>query len=62
MTEFEFELSDRITKIKSMSELYDLEHKAFISFSGGEEYKQCWILWGKVYKEYERLNYRLTLN
>lgn len=27
-----------------------------------EEYKQCWILWGKVYKEYERLNYRLTLN
>ena len=47
MTEFEFELSDRITKIKSMSELYDLEHKAFISFSGGEEYKQCWILWGK---------------
>jgi hypothetical protein len=26
-----------------------------------EEYKQCWFLWGKVYKEYERLNYRLTL-
>lgn len=34
MTEFEFELSDRITKIKSMNKLYDLEHKAFISFSG----------------------------
>ena len=37
MTEFEFELSDRITKIKSMNELYDLEHKAFISFSGGKD-------------------------
>lgn len=27
-----------------------------------EEYKQCQALWGKVYKEYEKLNYRLTLN
>ena len=32
MTEFEFEVADRVTKIKSMNELYDLEHKAFISF------------------------------
>ena len=23
------------------------------------EYKQCWYIWGKVYKEYQRLNYRL---
>lgn len=37
MTEFEFDLSDRITKIKSMNELYDLEHEAFISFSGGKD-------------------------
>lgn len=37
MTEFEFELADRITKIKSMNELYDLEHNAFISFSGGKD-------------------------
>ena len=34
MTEFEFDIADRIAKIKSMNELYDLEHKAFISFSG----------------------------
>ena len=28
-----------------------------------EEYKQCELLWGKVYKEYKRLGYRLdTLN
>lgn len=41
MTEFELELelSDRITKIKSMNELYDLEHKAFISFSGEKEHE-----------------------
>ena len=24
-----------------------------------EEYKQCQILWGKVYEEYKKLNYRL---
>lgn len=23
------------------------------------EYKQCWFIWGRVYKEYQRLNYRL---
>lgn len=27
-----------------------------------DEYKQCQMIWGKVYKEYEKLNYRLTLN
>lgn len=37
MTEFDFELSDRITKIKSINELYNLEENAFISFSGGKD-------------------------
>ena len=37
MTDFEFLLSDRLQKIKSMNELYDLEHKAYISFSGGKD-------------------------
>lgn len=37
MTEFEFELSDRIQKIQSMNELYNLEENAFISFSGGKD-------------------------
>lgn len=37
MTEFEFDLQDRITKIKSINELYDLEQNAFISFSGGKD-------------------------
>ena len=37
MTENEFLLADRIAKIKSMNELYDLEHNAYISFSGGKD-------------------------
>lgn len=37
MTDFEFELSDRITKIKSIDELYNLRENAFISFSGGKD-------------------------
>lgn len=37
MTDFEFELSDRITKIKSINELYNLEENAFMSFSGGKD-------------------------
>lgn len=37
MTEYDFTLSDRITKIKSINELYDLEHNAYISFSGGKD-------------------------
>lgn len=37
MTDFDFLLSDRLQKIKSMNELYDLEHKAYISFSGGKD-------------------------
>lgn len=37
MTEFEFELQDRITKIKSINDLYNLEENAFISFSGGKD-------------------------
>ena len=37
MTDFEFELSDRITKIKSINELHNLKENAFISFSGGKD-------------------------
>lgn len=37
MTEYEFLLQDRITKIKSINEQYDLEHNAYISFSGGKD-------------------------
>ena len=37
MTENEFLLSDRIAKIKSMNELYDLENNAYISYSGGKD-------------------------
>ena len=37
MTDFEFMLQDRITKIRSMNNLYDLENKAYVSFSGGKD-------------------------
>ena len=37
MTENEFLLADRIAKIKSINELYDLENNAYISFSGGKD-------------------------
>ena len=37
MTENEFILADRIQKIKSINELYDLENNAYISFSGGKD-------------------------
>lgn len=37
MTDFEFLLGDRIQKIKQMYTDYDLEHKAYISFSGGKD-------------------------
>lgn len=37
MTENEFLLVDRIAKIKSINEQYDLEHNAYISFSGGKD-------------------------
>lgn len=37
MTENEFLLQDRITKIKSINELYNLENNAYISFSGGKD-------------------------
>lgn len=33
----DFLLMDRIQKIKSMNELYDLEHNSYISFSGGKD-------------------------
>ena len=37
MTDFEFLLSDRVQKIVSMNEMYDLENKSYISFSGGKD-------------------------
>lgn len=33
----EFLLQDRIQKIRSINDLYDLEHNAYISFSGGKD-------------------------
>ena len=37
MTENEFLLHDRIAKIKSINEQYDLENNAYLSFSGGKD-------------------------
>lgn len=37
MTEHEFTLADRIAKIKSINNLYDLENNAYVSFSGGRD-------------------------
>lgn len=37
MTENEFLLADRIQKIQSMNKLYNLEEKAYISYSGGKD-------------------------
>ena len=37
MTEHEFTLADRVAKIKSINEQYDLEHNGYISFSGGKD-------------------------
>lgn len=37
MTENEFILQDRIQKIKSINELYDLENNSYLSFSGGKD-------------------------
>lgn len=37
MNEFEFILEDRIGKIKAINSQYDLEHNAYISFSGGKD-------------------------
>ena len=33
----EFLLMDRVQKIRSINNLYDLEHNAYISFSGGKD-------------------------
>ena len=33
--EYEFTLTDRVAKIQAINEQYDLEHNAYISFSGG---------------------------
>lgn len=37
MTDFQFTLADRIQKIKSINEQYDLENNSYISFSGGKD-------------------------
>lgn len=37
MTDFDFILEDRIAKIRAINEQYDLEHNAYISFSGGKD-------------------------
>ena len=37
MNDFEFLLFDRIEKIKQVNKKYDLEHNAYISFSGGKD-------------------------
>ena len=37
MTDYEFMLEDRIAKIQSINEQYDLEHNAYLSFSGGKD-------------------------
>ena len=33
----EFDLIDRLQKIRSINEMYDLEHNAYISYSGGKD-------------------------
>lgn len=37
MTDYDFLLQDRIAKIQAINEQYDLEHNAYISFSGGKD-------------------------
>ena len=37
MNEFEFLLLDRLQKIRSINEQYDLEKNAYVSFSGGKD-------------------------
>lgn len=37
MTDYEFMLEDRISKIRAINEQYDLEHNAYLSFSGGKD-------------------------
>lgn len=37
MTEIDFEISDRLTKIRSINDMYNLEKNDFVSFSGGKD-------------------------
>lgn len=37
MNDFDFLLADRVQKIRSINEMYDLENNAYISFSGGKD-------------------------
>ena len=41
MTEFDFDLADRVQKIKSINAQYDLENNAFISFSEVKTARCC---------------------
>ena len=43
MTENEFLLQDRIIKIRSINEQYDLLNNSYIAFSGGR-IPQCFII------------------
>ena len=36
-TNYEFTLEDRLAKIRAINEQYDLEHNAYIAFSGGKD-------------------------
>ena len=44
MTENEFLLCDRIQKIKSINEKYDLNKNAYLSFSGGKDSAAVFLL------------------
>ena len=37
MTEHEFTLQDRVTKIQAINDTYDLLNKSYVSFSGGKD-------------------------
>ena len=41
MNEHEFTLADRIQKIKSINELYDLEKNSYVALSGGKDSTVC---------------------
>ena len=42
-TNYEFTLEDRLAKIRAINEQYDLEHNAYIAFSGGKD--SCVVSW-----------------
>ena len=50
MDDFEFVFFDRVQKIRSMNELYHLESKSFVSFSGGKDS----MLMAKLFQELKK--------